>query len=63
MSVCSPTRYALLTGRYCWRTSLRRGVLSVVAPLHIETNRLTMASLLQRHGYPRLPDFRLPNRP
>ena len=50
-SVCSPTRYALLTGRYCWRTSLRRGVLSVVAPLHIETNRLTMASLLQRHGY------------
>jgi arylsulfatase A len=50
-SVCSPTRYALLTGRYCWRTPLKRGVLSVVAPLHIETNRLTLALLLQRHGY------------
>jgi arylsulfatase A len=50
-SVCSPTRYAVLTGRYCWRTSLRSGVLNVQAPLHIETNRLTLASLLQRRGY------------
>jgi arylsulfatase A len=50
-SVCSPTRYAVMTGRYCWRTSLRHGVLNVQAPLHIETNRLTLASLLQRHGY------------
>jgi arylsulfatase A len=50
-SVCSPTRYAVLTGRYCWRTSLQHGVLNVQAPLHIETNRLTVASLLQRHGY------------
>ena len=50
-SVCSPTRYALLTGRYCWRTSLRLGVLPVQAPLHIETNRLTLPSLLHRHGY------------
>ncbi len=50
-SVCSPTRYAVLTGRYCWRTSLQHGVLAVQAPLHIETNRLTLASLLQRHGY------------
>src|SRR6266702_1168608 len=22
-SVCSPTRYSILTGRYCWRTSLK----------------------------------------
>lgn len=22
-SVCSPTRYSVLTGRYCWRTSLK----------------------------------------
>ena len=21
-SVCSPTRYSMMTGRYCWRTSL-----------------------------------------
>jgi arylsulfatase A len=50
-SVCSPTRYAVMTGRYCWRTSLRHGVLPAQAPLHIETNRLTLASLLQRRGY------------
>ncbi|MBM3335978.1 arylsulfatase, partial [Candidatus Sumerlaeota bacterium] len=50
-SVCSPTRYALLTGRYCWRTSLKREVLGVPAPLHIEPERLNMASLLKRHGY------------
>ncbi|MFN9918096.1 MAG: sulfatase-like hydrolase/transferase, partial [Pirellulaceae bacterium] len=35
-SVCSPTRYSLLTGRYCWRTSLQHEVLSTTAPLHIE---------------------------
>jgi arylsulfatase A len=50
-SVCSPTRYSLLTGRYCWRTSLSNEVLNVFAPLHIETNRLNLASLLRRHGY------------
>src|SRR5215212_6797718 len=26
-AVCSPTRYGLLTGRYCWRTRLKSGVL------------------------------------
>jgi arylsulfatase A len=50
-SVCSPTRYSLITGRYCWRTSLKHEVLSTFAPLHIETNRLNMASLLKQHGY------------
>ena len=50
-SVCSPTRYSLVTGRYCWRTSLKHEVLSTFAPLHIETDRLNMASLLKKHGY------------
>lgn len=50
-SVCSPTRYALLTGRYCWRTAAKDGVLSITAPLHIETDRLTIASLLKGAGY------------
>jgi arylsulfatase A-like enzyme len=50
-SVCSPTRYSLVTGRYCWRTSLTHEVLGTFSPLHIETNRLTLASLLKRHGY------------
>jgi len=50
-SVCSPTRYSMMTGRYCWRTSLISEVLSTMAPLHIETTRLTMASMLQSQGY------------
>jgi arylsulfatase A-like enzyme len=50
-SVCSPTRYSVLTGRYCWRTSLTHEVLGVFAPLHIEPARPTIASMLRRHGY------------
>jgi arylsulfatase A-like enzyme len=50
-SVCSPTRYSLLTGRYCWRTSLGREVLNYDAPLHIEPGRLNLASMLKRRGY------------
>lgn len=50
-SVCSPTRYSVVTGRYCWRTSLKHEVLSTFAPLHIETTRLNMASMLKKHGY------------
>ena len=50
-SVCSPTRYSLLTGRYCWRTSLTHEVLGTFSPLHIETTRLTLASLLKSQGY------------
>ncbi len=50
-SVCSPTRYSVLTGRYCWRTSLKHEVLSTFAPLHIEPGRLNLASLLKKHGY------------
>src|SRR6185369_5807574 len=38
-SVCSPTRYSVMTGRYCWRTSLISEVLGTTAPLHIETTR------------------------
>lgn len=50
-SVCSPTRYSVVTGRYCWRTSLTHEVLGTFSPLHIETTRLNMASLLKMHGY------------
>ena len=50
-SVCSPTRYALMTGRYCWRTSLQYEVLNVYAPLHIEPTRPTLASILKPLGY------------
>jgi len=50
-SVCSPTRYGLLTGRYDWRTDLHHGVLNTTDPLHIETSRPTLGSLLQSVGY------------
>jgi arylsulfatase A len=50
-AVCTPTRYGLLTGRYCWRSSLKNGVLNGYSEPLIETDRLTIASLLKRHGY------------
>ncbi len=50
-SVCTPTRYGLLTGRYCWRTRLKRGVLDGYSAALIEPDRLTVAQLLKDHGY------------
>ncbi len=51
-SVCSPTRYGLMTGRYYWRTSIKDGeVLAGNAPLHIEPTRTTLASLCKSQGY------------
>lgn len=50
-SVCTPTRYALLTGRYCWRTALKRGVLWPWDPPLIEPGQLTVANLLKDQGY------------
>jgi len=50
-SVCSPTRYSLLTGRYCWRTTLKHEVLGTFSPLHIEPTRVNLASLLKQKGY------------
>lgn len=51
-SVCSPSRYGLLTGRYYWRTSIKDGeVLPPDAPLLVETDRLTIASLCKSQGY------------
>jgi len=50
-AVCTPTRYGILTGRYCWRSSLKSGVLVGTSPSLIEPGRLTAASLLKRHGY------------
>lgn len=51
-SRCSPTRYALLTGRYCWRTHLKQWVLFGVHtnPL-IERERVTLPEYLQGSGY------------
>ena len=50
-SVCTPTRYGLLTGRYSWRTRLQRGVVQGFAPCLIAPDRLTVASFLKQQGY------------
>ncbi len=50
-SVCTPSRYGILTGRYAWRTKLQSGVLSGDSPPLIAPERLTVATLLKRHGY------------
>jgi arylsulfatase A len=50
-AVCTPTRYALLTGRYPWRTRMPRGVLWGNGDALIEPGRMTLASLLRDAGY------------
>jgi len=50
-AVCTPTRYGVVTGRYCWRSRLKRGVLNGYGTPLIEPQRPTVASLLTRHGY------------
>lgn len=50
-SVCSPTRYAFLTGRYAWRGALTHGVVNVFDPLVVERDRATVASFLKKQGY------------
>src|SRR5262245_34090029 len=50
-SVCTPTRYSLLTGRYAWRSRLQSGVLQGVSPHLIAPGRLTVPALLKRFGY------------
>jgi arylsulfatase A-like enzyme len=50
-SVCTPTRYSVLTGRYNWRSRLQSGVLGGTSPRLIEPGRLTVAEMLRGQGY------------
>ena len=50
-SVCTPTRYGILTGRYSWRTRLKSGVLDGLDPPLIEPGDLTVAEVLREAGY------------
>ncbi len=50
-TVCTPSRYGLLTGRYSWRTVLKRGVFGAERACLIADGRMTLASLLKANGY------------
>lgn len=53
-SVCTPTRYGLLTGRYSWRTRLQQGVVGGAGKSHaplIKKEILTVPELLRNAGY------------
>lgn len=50
-SVCTPTRYGLLTGRYNWRSRLKQGVLFGYDRRLIESERLTVPAVLKEQGY------------
>ena len=50
-AVCTPTRYGLLTGRYCWRTPLQEWVLACYEPPLIRPDELTLPAFLSKQGY------------
>ncbi len=50
-SVCTPTRYGLMTGRYSWRSPLKERVLSGYDPCLISKDRKTVAAMLKEQGY------------
>ena len=50
-SVCTPTRYSVLTGRYNWRSRLKKGVLNGYSAPLIEKGRHTVAGFLKDNGY------------
>ncbi len=50
-SVCTPTRYGILTGRYPWRSALKSGVLPPYGAPLIEADRLTLPEMLRQKGY------------
>ncbi len=50
-AVCTPSRYSILTGRYNWRSRLKKSVLGGFSSALIEPGRMTAASYLQNQGY------------
>lgn len=50
-SICSPTRYGFLTGRYPWRSSMKFGVVDPNGALLPAPDRVTIADVLKDQGY------------
>ena len=49
--VCTPTRYGMVMGRYCWRTRLKKGVLNGYSPHLIDPERYAIGDLFKQAGY------------
>ena len=58
-SVCTPTRYGVLTGRYNWRSRLARGVLGGTSKHLIPANRATVGHLLKKSRIPHPDDWQM----
>lgn len=50
-SVCTPSRYSVLTGRYNWRSTRKKGVTGGYSQPVLEKGRMTVASMLKEQGY------------
>jgi len=50
-TVCTPTRYSLLTGRMSFRTGMEKVFTGVRGPCLIEADRLTLPQMLREQGY------------
>ncbi len=50
-SICTPTRYGFLTGRYPWRSPLKYGVTNPLGDLLPDPERTTVADWLKERGY------------
>jgi arylsulfatase A-like enzyme len=50
-AVCTPSRYALMTGQYAWRNPAGDHILPGNAPLSIPPGTLTVPALLRAAGY------------
>lgn len=50
-SVCTPSRYSFLTGRYSWRSERKEGVTWVWERPMIDSSRFTIGEMLKEQGY------------
>ena len=50
-AVCTPTRYAFLTGSYSWRSRMKQGVAWIWEEPLLKANQFTVATMLKQKGY------------